>query len=74
MITVSFKEVGREKASWTEDFPKLDHDSLYKSVKKKARLMSSNIDFAETEKEGEGVILVGGFRPVGKFTFCEVAG
>lgn len=72
MITVNFLEVGRDKRSWSKSFKgPLKMNSLAREAKSGAGLMSSGVD-AELDDSGlSGVILVGGFREVGKFTISK---
>lgn len=64
MITVHFKDVGRDKRTWSAEFKSLDHKTMYREVKSKGGLMSSDIDFCLES----GSVIVGGWRTVGKFT------
>ena len=59
-MKVKFIDVGRNKACWASECKELTYNWLYKQAKKVLR--SSVIDFEEN-----GTILVGGFRPVGRF-------
>lgn len=63
---VTFTDVGPRKKTWTamiliED-GLLDEEEMYKSVRKSHALGSRGIDFTD-----DGLILVGGFRPVGRW-------
>lgn len=63
-MKVKFKEIGRNKDNWESECEELTYEWLYSQVKR--YLMSDNIDFSE-----DGTVLVGGFRPVGKFEVVE---
>jgi len=71
-MKIHFKDVGRDKRSWTEDFPKTaTEQQIAKAAKRGAGLMSSCVD-AEIHEQGDGgKIYVGGFRPVGTFTISN---
>lgn len=67
MITATFENVGRNKMNWSAQFATLDHDALYRSVKSKRALMSSDIDFG-FDAPADGVLkgtIFAGFRGVG---------
>lgn len=67
MTTVQFTHVGREKRSWVKTYAKeIDEDDIAKEAKAHGGLMSSNVD-AELTSETKGLIIVGGWRPVGGF-------
>lgn len=67
MTTVSFTDVGREKKSWVKTFHKpINLDDIAREAKAHGSLLSRDVD-AELTSETEGLILVGGWRPVGGF-------
>jgi hypothetical protein len=67
MTTVQFTEVGREKKSWVKTFHKpIDVDDIAREAKANAGLLSRDVD-AELTSETKGLIIVGGWRPVGGF-------
>lgn len=64
---VQFTNVGRGKDSWIAEFPTLDNDLLYCSVKRNSSLMSQDIDFHVDPDSNLGKVIVGGFRVCGEF-------
>ena len=76
MITVQFKDVGRDKRSWSIALAAnpLSTDSIEHAVaceaKRGGRLMSSGVE-AEMANPDGGVIIVGGFRVVGTFAIVD---
>lgn len=67
MTTVQFIDVGREKKSWVKTFHKpIDEDDIAREAKAHGNLLSREVD-AELTSETKGLILVGGWRPVGGF-------
>jgi len=68
MITIHYKEVGRDKKSWSKQFTRVSELAIATEAKSTARLMSSQVD-AELDDGGlTGAIIVGGWRQVGTFT------
>jgi hypothetical protein len=71
-MKIHFKEVGRDKRSWTQDFSNTaTEDEIAKAAKRGAGLMSSCVDAAIYEQGDGGEIVVGGFRTVGTFTISN---
>jgi len=71
-MTIHFKEVGRDKKSWSKKFPSsITEDAIAREAKRGAGLMSSCVD-AEIYEQGDGgEIIVGGMRTVGTFTISN---
>lgn len=72
-MIINFKDVGRDKRSWTKavDGRTITPELVAKEAKRGGGLMSREID-AEFNDEGTaGVIYVGEFRPVGTFTISQ---
>lgn len=66
---VHFKEVGRDKMTWTKDFgAEVNEEAIAKEAKRGAGLMSSDVEAEIHESGHHGEIYVGGFRLVGTFT------
>lgn len=69
---VCFKELGRNNATFESTVTtEIDYKTLYRLAK--PHLASSSIEFTivnsdETTGTIKGVVLVGGFRPVGEFS------
>ncbi len=66
-VDVKFSDVGRLNATWTakirlHDDGMIDGEEMYESVRKSGALNSRGIDFT-----ADGLIIVGGFRAVGKW-------
>jgi len=71
-MRVHFKDVGRNKQSWTSTVAEAGYTTLLAAVKQKGALMSSDVDFVMNKgSDTTGVILVGGFRGVGTFTISS---
>jgi hypothetical protein len=71
-MKIHFKDVGRDKRSWSQDFGNAaTQEEIAKAAKRGAGLMSSCVD-AEIYEQGDGgEIIVGGFRTVGTFTITD---
>jgi hypothetical protein len=67
-VTVSFREVGRDKKTWTADMDSLSDSALIKQIKKQRALASSGIDFAWDDCGQHAGIYAGGFRHVGNLS------
>ena len=66
-LTVNFKNVGRDKASFAATVGELEHTELLKAVR--PYLGSRDIEFvSDPPWHDTGRIVVGGFRTVGSFT------
>jgi len=63
-IMVKFVDVGVNKLSWTATCKEISFDWLYKQIKSKGALMSSEISFYN--EHGSGIIYAG-LRAVGRF-------
>ena len=70
-MKVRFIEVGRRKATWTEEIPKVTDSALIRAIRKKNVLMSSDIDVVPNESEDSGIIIVGGLRTVGTWEIIK---
>lgn len=71
MKTVHFKEIGRDKKSWSKIFPTISERGIAKEAKLGAGLMSSNVEAPLDDGGMSGTILVGGWREVGTFTISQ---
>lgn len=70
---VSFSGVGRSKKSWVATLDQMPTESiLARLVRKSGALASSDIECAFDEDLEYGMVIVGGFRPVGAFRVEEV--
>lgn len=68
-IIVSFSNVGRDKRSWSETFPRgITTSQIARAAKRGGGLMSSEVDAELAESGGHGHIIVGGWRVVGAFS------
>lgn len=70
-MKVKFINVGRNNVCWEETAPannydELEYEWLYFQVKKRAFIMSANIDFYLKEGETKGIITAG-FHQIGEF-------
>lgn len=66
-MKVTFENVGRGRQTWTADLPSLSWRSLEREVRRKKALASRGVEFEFNADGTAGIILVGGFRPVGTF-------
>ena len=75
-MKIKFIDVGRNNANWeaeckAEKIEDLEYAWLYSQVKKRAMVMSTEIDFLiNREDETKGVITAG-FRTIGTFTILQ---
>lgn len=72
-MKVQFSNVGRRKVSWEAELKTFDWDSLYKQVKSRGELLSTDIDFPFDEETGEGEVWAGGVT-VGQFKIVKETG
>lgn len=73
-VRIEFANVGRSKATWTEEFEEgadgmLVGADLIRSIRRNGRLMSREIDAGEASGGNSGLIFAG-MHPVG--TWCVV--
>ena len=52
---------------WTAEVDELNFENLYKQVKSKGAILSSDIEFKFDDETQTGIIIVGAVRTVGKF-------
>lgn len=65
-----FEDVGRDHRSFEieiTDLDQLDSLTMERIVKREARLMSNEVELRHNGFGQEGSVIVGGFRPVGRF-------
>lgn len=68
MAKVKFTRVGRDKHSWEAELPDSSLNSISKEARRGGKLMSSDVDAEfDANSETQGLIIVGGWRPVGEF-------
>lgn len=65
-ISVEFFEVGREKKRFTATLSEIDHDEMYKVVRRSGALMSRDISFSQNPDTNTGIIHAG-MHTVGKW-------
>ncbi len=65
MLTVHFRDVGRDSKSWSVVMPELTEAALLKAVKVKRAILSRFPEF-QMVNDNEGVIYAG-IRSVGRF-------
>lgn len=69
MITVHYKDVGRDKRSWSKSFAReVSESSIAQEAKRRGGLMSGIVDAELNDNGSGGCILVGGWWAVGQFT------
>ena len=66
-MKIHFRNVGREKKSWTAEVGDLHDDTLIREIRREGALMSQGIDFAWNNEGTGGGIFVGIFRKVGDY-------
>lgn len=66
-MKIHFKQVGRDKRSWTAENKNPSESWLAKEAKRGGGLMSSDVDVEMNDDGSTGVVIVGWFREVGQF-------
>lgn len=66
MPVFHFTDVGRNKQCFTVECRDLDEAA--RAVMRSGAIRSSSVDLLQPEESHEGIVLVGGYRPVGRFT------
>lgn len=69
-MKITFENCGRGQETWTADLSEVEFRPMLMALRKKpgAPVMSSDIDFLfDTDSTVNGSVLVGGFRPIGRF-------
>lgn len=66
-MKIQFKEVGRNKKTWTAEVNELSESALLREIKKSGALMSRGVDVVLDDGDTSGLIIVGGWRTVGTF-------
>ena len=71
-VNVKFTNVGRDKRNWSQSIS-IDNfwNNIAKAIKRSCAIMSQDIEFIEDDSGIAGVIVVGGFRTVGKFEITD---
>ena len=75
-MKIKFIDVGRNNVSWeaeckAEHIEELEYEWLYSQVKKRAMVMSKEIDFLIDCADNTNGVITAGFRPIGKFTILQ---
>lgn len=75
-MKIKFIDVGRNNANWeteckAESIEDLEYEWLYSQVKKRAMVMSTEIDFLISREDNTSGIITAGFRTIGKFTILK---
>ena len=75
-MKIKFIDVGRNNVSWeaeckAEKIEDLEFEWLYSQVKKRAMVMSKEIDFLIDCADNTNGVITAGFRPIGKFTILQ---
>ncbi len=66
-MTITFKDVGRDKKAWTSEVESLSDRTLEREIRKHGALISRGVEFHFNEDGASGFVIVGGFRRVGSF-------
>ena len=75
-MKIKFIDVGRNNANWeadckAENIEDLEYEWLYSQVKKRAMVMSKEIDFLLDSTNYIHGIITAGFHTIGKFTILQ---
>ena len=70
-MQVNFIDVGGSSMNWSAEIDELNFENLYNQVKGRGGLYSNDIEFRYDEVSGQGVIIVGMVRTVGKFEVIQ---
>ena len=75
-MKIKFIDVGRNKATWeaeceAEKIEDLEYGWLYSQVKKRAMLMSEEIEFLLNQEDLTNGIITAGFHTIGKFAIVR---
>ncbi len=75
-MKIKFIDVGRNNANWeaeckAEKIEDLEYGWLYSQVKKRAMVMSSEIEFLIDRENYTKGIITAGFRTIGTFTISK---
>ena len=75
-MKIKFIDVGRNNATWeaeckAEKIEDLEYEWLYSQVKKRAMVMSKEIDFLISRDDNTSGIITAGLRNIGKFTILQ---
>lgn len=71
-MTVHFKEIGRDKKSWSKEYgDTVTEAQIAAEAKRGGGLMSAEVDADIDETGNAGDIFVGGWRGVGSFTISR---
>ena len=75
-MKIRFLDVGRNIVSWetecnAEKIEDLEYKWLYSQVKKKAKVMSEEIDFLINREDETKGIIIAGFRTIGTFIILQ---
>ncbi len=75
-MKIKFIDVGRNNANWeaeckAEKIEDLEYEWLYSQVKKRAMVMSKEIDFLINREDNTSGVITAGFRTIGTFTILQ---
>ena len=75
-MKIKFIDVGRNNANWeaeckAETIEDLEYEWLYSQVKKRAMVMSKEIDFLINRQDNTNGVITAGFHTIGKFTILQ---
>ena len=75
-MKIRFIDVGRNNANWeaeckAEKIEELEYEWLYSQVKKRAMVMSREIDFMVNTEDNTSGVITAGFRTIGTFTILQ---
>ena len=75
-MKVHFKDVGRDKKTWSAECPENEQDDpwdwMYRQIRARGSVMSRDIDFYQTD-ESSGKIVVGAVRVIGTYSIERVS-
>jgi hypothetical protein len=74
-VRIRFEDVGRDRRTWEQEFTTdgdgdLSGPALIGAIRKRGGVVSRDVDFLAGD-DGDMTIVVGGFRPVGKWRIVD---
>lgn len=75
-MKIKFIDVGRNNATWEAEceakkIEDIEYEWLYSQVKKRAMVMSTEIDFLLNREDNTSGIITAGFRTIGNFIILQ---
>lgn len=67
-MKIHFENVGRDHLSWSAEIEDVTYRRLLAEIRKKKALASRDVEFDFAEDGMSGNVIVGGWRPIGRFS------